>query len=237
MPTYYLLGIFFVYFGLMFSLFEILLDPFLLTKPWQIQVVLIAALGVIFDYFTIGVVLAPARLDFEAYTISMPHFAGDNFGGIRWTEKQKDLRVWIRNPSTAPYDNVDVVVDTNAILNGAAQLQKIPTCTIGLSNEVEAHATVRDSSGTEHVISPPIQSTLGLGYRIVCDKLPPLSAIQLTLATSVDHSGNSGLFGDVVQKPNLGIGDTGPTIVTIKGVYTSGFKIRNVNATLSVPVR
>jgi hypothetical protein len=237
MPTYYLFGAICVYFGIAIVLVEILLEPFLQAKPRKVKVVLFALPLVAFGLFTKVVVLAAARIDCEAYAINVPHFTGDDFGGIKWTDKQIDLRVWIRNPTTTPYENVDIVVDTNAILGGAGQLQKIPTCTVGLSNEFEGHLTMIDSAGAKHLIHPPIGTTLGVGYRIMCDKFPPLSAIQLILATSTDFSGYSGLSLDVKNEPNLGIGNTRPTIATVKGTYISRFRTRSINETIDVSVR
>jgi len=236
MPSFYTLGVVCVYIGLALSLAEVVREPVLLVKPSWIQIVLIAVVLAMFDWFTIGVVFAPARLDIEAYAIGVPHFAGDDLGGIKWTDKDTDLRVWIRNPTTEPYQQIDIVIDTNAYLNGAGLLQKIPSCSVGLSNEMEAHATATDSSGTKHIIGLPIESTLGLGYRILCDQLPALSSIQLVLATSINPNG-AGLFTEAVQKPNLGVGTPLPTVVMAKGTYISAFRKRNLNKTIDVAVR
>jgi len=237
MPAYYPLGVCLVYIGLLITLFDILLEPFIITKPTWVQLTLFAVVLALFDWFTIGKVCSSARLEFDAYSISVPHFNGDVLGGLKWTDKQIDLRVWIRNPTTTTYEKLDMVVDTNAYIEGAGQLQTIPSCTVGPSNELEAHATLTEPTGAKHLISPSVGSSLGLGYRIVCDKFPPLSAIQLVLATAVDHSGLSGFTLDATSTPNLGVGTARPTVVTVKGVYTSAFRERKVGEKLDVAVR
>jgi hypothetical protein len=235
--TSFWIGVFAIYFGFLLLFLEIVFEPWILrNSSLFVHCALMALCLAPVGWFMISIVFVPARLDFNAYAISVPHFNGDVLGGIKWTEKQNDLRVWIRNQTTAPYEKVDMVVDTNAYIVAAGQLQTIPMCTVGLSNGVDAHVTITAPNGQQHLVTTPVGSSLGIGYRVVCDKLPPLSAIELILATSVDHSDNQGLVVDAVQTPNLGIGKPRPTVVTVKGVYTSAFRARHIYVTLDVAV-
>ena len=84
MPTSFAVGVSVFYVGLALCLVEVVLEPFFRTRPPWIQIVLIAIIGVAFDWFTIGIVLSSARLDVDAHAINVPHFNGDTFGGIRW---------------------------------------------------------------------------------------------------------------------------------------------------------
>jgi hypothetical protein len=235
--TSFPVGVFIILGGFLLLYLEIIFEPGLLNTSLFIQCVLMAICLFFVGWFFVSVIAAPARLDLEADVTSAPHFNGDALGGIKWTDKQIDLRVWIRNPTTVNYEKVDIVVDTNAYIEGVGQLQAIPTCTIGLSNGIEAHATLTDPSGTKHLVSPPVGSTLGVGYRVVCDKFPARSAIQLILATCLSQSCGFGLKFVGELKPNLGVGHTRPTIVTVKGAYTSVFRVRNEDATIDVGIR
>ena len=183
----------------------------------NIQLVSWAVVLTLSGWFTIVVFLSSYPLTFQAYTFGLPHFNGTILGGIRWDENQTDLRVWITNPTTDNYEAVDIIVDTDSYIEQVGQLQTIPSCTVALAADGEGHIVIRDSSGVQHVISVPIGSSLGTGYRILCDKLPARSSIQLVLATSTANHERSY-----------------PTRVTIKGGYRVAFRNRDIDTSIRV---
>jgi hypothetical protein len=218
MRFYFWSGVIAILVGFMFCWAEISFEPWLLKRrPW-IQLSLFAMLVVVLDSFLIGTVFPPVQLDVEAYVIKVPHLEGSVLAGIKWKEKQRDLRVWIRNSSASRYEKVDFVVDTDAYLEGVGQLQTLPRCTVALAREFEGHVTMTDSSGAQHLISPPLGQSLGIGYRVVCDQFPPKTAIQLVMATTSD-----------------GLHEL-PTTVKINGEYESAFRTRELARSVPVSV-
>ena len=180
----------------------------------KITTMIVAAIGL---FFTFGIVLRPAPLSVLASAIPDPHFEGESFGGIRWKEEFTDVRVWIKNETRMSYQDVDLEVDVDQYLLGAGQLQALPHCSVSMAREFEVHASLKDGAGTQHFISPPVGPTLGIGYRVICDKFPSQTAIQLVLATSTDTK---------IRKS--------PSIVTLRGSYHALFRKRPIDIKLRI---
>lgn len=222
-----------VYIGLLLLLVDLWMERF--KQKWVRNLISLILIG-IGTAFSIGVVFKKAPMTVDANVITIPHFTGSTFGGITWYDpKASDLRVWIRNPSSINYDEVDMVVDTDAYIIGIGQLQGLPKCEVTLSNEGQAWATFEDKTGKQHTVNPPIASTLGAGYRVLCSKFPPRTAIQLIFATT-DKPNAPGITVDEVATPNNGARNPS-TKVTVEGTYRAAFQTRTIKETVNVQVQ
>jgi hypothetical protein len=215
MSDYFWWAVTFVYTGIGLILLDLWLERWSLHN-WIRGVLAVIVFGLAVA-FSVGVVFKSAPVMIDAYAISVPHLKGTMLGGVVWDDDAlSDLRVWIRNPTAVNYQGVDLVVDTDEYIVKAGQLQIIPACTLALSREVEAHATLTDSSGKASLISPPIGRTWGVGYRVLCEKFPAHSAIQLVIAAATD--GPKRL----------------PKTVTVRGTYNAIHREKTLHSEIGV---
>jgi hypothetical protein len=194
-----------IYTGLLLIGVDLYFEPWF-AERWPRRTIGISTVALLISLFSFGVVFTPAPLIASVDTITVPHFPGSSFGGIRWTEKMTDVRVLISNDTDQNYQDVDITVGIDKqIIVGVGQLQSLPECHLSPAVEAQVSATLTDSTGS-HLIFPPSGRSLGVGYRIVCKSFPSHTGIALVIA---------------VENATRGA-------VTFSGTYKAGLRIRNV---------
>src|ERR1017187_10524126 len=107
LTAYFWWAVAFVYSGIALLLVDLRFERFG-RQDWlrhAISLVLVA----VFAVFSIGVVFRAAPVTIESYVMNVPHGEGSEFGGIVWNDKLSDLRIWLTNPTSMNYDNLDLV--------------------------------------------------------------------------------------------------------------------------------
>src|SRR5260370_37065254 len=118
-----------------------------------------------------------APLEIEAHMWKAPHPLHYQFAGTTWIPEWSDLRINVKNPSDLSYDDLDVVIDTDAWIMRTGQLPSIAKCELSLSAYLEVSMTMPDPSGGSPALFTPPFPTLGFGYRLRCATLPPKSTV------------------------------------------------------------
>jgi hypothetical protein len=226
MPFYFWLGVVIVYTGLAALLSEIIFDPELLRRRYQIQVLGIVVVFFLFDWFTIGVVGARAPIILYAYAMRKGDYpAGTIIGGISWDSHFTDLRVAITNPTDDTYEDIDLIVQADKWSYKAALLNTPPDCNLTpIGGETIFTARTRESGpltvttsrvGTgydAHDSMGNVYTPLATesGYRLVCGKLPAHFTIQLVVAAVAlgtliidlmpTHPTDPGIWGTTIEE-------------------------------------
>lgn len=257
-------GVAVVYFGIVTILWEVCVEPELIKRRYQFQIVGVVIVSGLFALFTIGIVLARAPIDFYAYAMRKGNYAsGTVIGDIRWDSHFTDLRVAVTNSSdNDEYDDVDLSIEPYRLMtNKASILNKTTGCellplggtgfavtTAKESGKVDITATRMGSDFDVHDSSGNVYTTLatGPGYRLRCTKLPSHFTLRTVFAVvNVDESyrpqlkaGTWGWKGADVGPKKSPFDVLGPrpspSTVTIKGKYMKDFKKFSVNVTLPV---
>lgn len=149
--------------------------------------------------------------------------------------QETDLRVYLANDSRVSYDNVDLSLDADAYLLNVVQLSSLPKCTITVFGQPDASVEVDQPRSAPRRITLPVRITLGLPRRILCDGLPPGTAIELDFTTAAKPIAQwTGPVIVVRAKPE-GDAHNPPTEVTISGTYTANFRARHISQVVTPP--
>lgn len=147
--------------------------------------------------------------------------------------EETDLRVYLADRSSMSYGQVDLSVDADAYLLRIVQLSSVPHCTITVSGQPDVSVEVDVHGSEPRRVTIPVGITLGVPRRILCDEMPPGSAIQLDLTTAAKPiAQSSGIDSVAVAKPNRGAHNP-PTEVTISGTYTADFRQRHFSRVIA----
>lgn len=224
----------FIYFGLAVLLIDLCFEKF--EKHDWARAACAAVIVLIIISFTVGVVFKSAEIAISSYALRDHHAKGSVFAGIVWAdERATDLRVHIANDSDLVYQDLDILINTDAYILAASQNQMIPRCEFGLGNSLEAHARFTDTGGKRYAISPSVSATAGIGYRLICGSFPAHSAVTLVFST-IDAPSSPGISVDAVQTPNMGIRNP-PSRVSVKGSYTARMRPRDVSTKVPVEMQ
>jgi hypothetical protein len=224
MRYYYSWGVLIVYVGILFLLYEVCVEPWLLKRPLPIQVCLIAVVLLLCDVFSIGIVGAQAPINFQSYAMRKGDYSpGTTIAGIAWDSHLTDLRVTLTNPTNDDYENLDVAVQPDKWTYKAGLLNS-PGCdllqmggdTVSIVRSAKGGATsitsIRVGTGfdfQDNVGDVFIPLATKLGYRVRCTKLSAHFTVQIVFAVVSVYPEllkETGAVGKKLDPGNWGMG-------------------------------
>jgi hypothetical protein len=172
-----------VFCGFTLCLAEIIWEPRLLSKPYQLQVALIGATLLLADLFAISVVLpySPLTLSTLGSQIDYSLGGGPTPGGIEWRPFYTELDLLMTNPTDGNYDDVDMLVRPDYPVAAIAQLSNLPGVSFEDKYGVHNRATAKEVGANT---PPAIMSFLATnaGYKVHCNRIPPNSSLTIVMA-------------------------------------------------------
>ena len=179
-------------------IYEIIREPELIRRPYQIQVILI---GILFGFavlFIIHVVPAYATLEIEAYAMRNGNYVdGANIGGIVWNSHFTDLRVTVRNADKDDYTGLDILLMPEVWTYRASIVGDNPggcslttesgatiftTITKGGTTKVTMHRSGNSIEAVDSVGDIFTALATSGGYRLHCDRFPKLFTVKVLFA-------------------------------------------------------
>jgi hypothetical protein len=180
-PFSFPLGVSFVYLGLMVLLLEVVLEPWIVERPFFIPVGLIAVWFLLFDWFTIGFAASRAPIYFSTLATNIDYSSYSAPGGIPWRTVFSELDVVVSNPTDANYDNVDVTFRPDKPVAEIGQFSNLPGVSFEDLFAVTTRITVQDIGGR---LVPLVFLATNAGYRVHCPQIPAHSSLKLIMATA-----------------------------------------------------
>jgi hypothetical protein len=194
----YLAGLVIVYFGFCLCVAECVWEPALLSKPYQVQIVLIGIVFSLMIVFTIVVVGMSSRLTLYSFAMRKGTYAdGANIEGIEWNAHFTDLRIIITNPVDEEYRSLNVIITPDTFTNKAVVVDRRFGCDLfPLNRQWVTLAHARSSgaitptatwSGTQvemHDNAGNIYTVVATdgAQRLTCSVLPGRSSIEIVFA-------------------------------------------------------
>ena len=174
------------------------------TMPRVLVTALLASALGLGLYYTLWTKTGRIVLDIVATTSAAERPAGDNIGGIPWSNRYADLRVTIRNISEVDYDSVDLVLVPDVPIMAAAQLSGLPGVWMDFHQIPAVTAEWQDSSGSRTAIPHQLLAS-SRGYSLRVDKLPAHGRLELVMAAVAIR--DEGADGDVDKLIAIGFED------------------------------
>jgi len=269
MSTYFWLAVGLVYLGFFCLFLECVGEPKLSKRPyWRLitfGMVLSLAIG-----FSLKVVFVSAPLFFDSYAKQHGDYPQNTvIAGIQWNPHFTDLRVWIKNTTKNDYEHVDLAIQPDKWNYKAAIVDEHSGCDLrwlggnglmatksqgGATNltlhREGDHFETDDNAGDifEHFLNQG-------GYRLICDKLPAHSDIQVVFAlAAVNHEYMSDDFFNNLRSNAQKTGEAygyerfknvnslfdllgkkpSPSTVTITGHYSRGARPYSISQKVKV---
>ena len=187
---------------------------------------------------------APINLSFEV--TPGPYATGTTVAGIKFTDKESDLRVYLSNDTDADYENLDVKISTNTAIVAGATEYDLGKCTFEVAS-VLANASVRLTlpNGKSFMAPVPLKGgyVAGPWIQVRCDKLARRSKIEVIVATAnanpIQNSkqfrfSQEGLAPTEESGPPRGAEKerSAPKWITIQGSYVAFSRERDINKRL-----
>lgn len=116
---------------------------------------------------------------------SLAYFkTGTSVYGIPWQPAYSELRVAIKNDSDRDYENLDVKILPNAMVDKFVQVSTLSSCeSIDPTVEYSVFAHGTDPVTGKPFDEPAIRGPNNLGIRVKCTPLPKHSSVQMVFAT------------------------------------------------------
>jgi hypothetical protein len=199
-PQDFNFGVTLVYVGFILLIAEIIYDPKIISKPYQVQIVSVCAAFCAAGVFTITVVATQAPIGLYSYALNNGNHAdGTNISGIVWDSRFTELRVNISNSEPFDDEDIDLLVHPDKWVYRGSIIDVPLTCELHAAGGDSLSSTrktkdgpftttatrigslkdveINDTEGNDHVTL----ATEG-GYRLRCAKLPANSAVKLVFA-------------------------------------------------------
>lgn len=179
MSASYVAGICLAYAGFVVALIEIIWEPALIRRPFQIQVVCIGFLVFFFDLFTINVVLTRAPIVVNSEWVEPSHVIAST-GGIVWNPFFAELDVMFTNTQTdGTYDDFNVLVRPDRPVAAISQLSNLYDVSFEDRYGVSMHSWIEDSEN-------PIRNlefvATDAGYKVHCAHIPANASLRIVMA-------------------------------------------------------
>jgi hypothetical protein len=201
-PIFFWFGVSCVYVGFFCLMAEAIWEPRLLQSPCQFQVVALAAVWIGAAVFTIAFVGRAEPLNIDAVANLGNYPDGSSVDGISWKPGMSELRVLIANPTDEDFEGVDLHVKPDQWVREVVQVGKAPNLSITTDDPSFAIPHMRGPDGKDIAIT---HMGASYGFRIICDKLPRKSRIEILAATGVPaYPGIDGVRVRVADIPESG---------------------------------
>ena len=199
MPTYYWFGITIAYLGFILALAEVIFEPLLLVRPFQIQIGLLGIVLLFCTIFTLIFVIIEAPLDVSVMDFG-PGAVDENgrIGDVLWKSEYHDVRVLIANKTDDDYTNASIWVRTDLNIAHVGRLGKCldgyvepaiklgPAIVRGPNGEIVNQTT---GEGPVHIAVPgmPGYSNVSFGsyspiWKMHCEKIKSHEAVEFVVA-------------------------------------------------------
>lgn len=203
--AYFWTGVLLLYSGLGLFALDIAYEEFFIVWPLKARI----ACGILFAVVIVIAskmwIFTPAPLSVFASSSVDNYSDGSELHGIKWLKRYSELNVQIKNESSVDYDNVDMQLSTDLVINHLVQTGGLGNCKIeGIHGVTEAPhwQHVNDSDQPDRPMDDPqwdynvipndkngnpMVPFMGAdwAYRIRCDRIPANSSIALLAALVV----------------------------------------------------
>jgi hypothetical protein len=179
MSSSFLGGVCPAYAGFAICLAECIWEPWLVRRPYQLQVFGVGIICLFFDLFTIGVAFVRAPLDVSAFGIGPVYNL--NPGALDWKPFYNELDIVFANQSDMPYENINILVRPDVPVAGIAQIGNLPEVSFRDRYGIVGNASVQNLK-TNETTKAVILAT-DAGYNVFCKEIPARSSLQLVMET------------------------------------------------------
>lgn len=176
-PEYYWLAVGLINIGFIFFVIGAYREQWERVWVRWLLIGLILVVMVVFHWLWVFIDLP---LEVASVTIDAEHPQGSSIAGIQWRPEFTELQVFIGNPSTSNYYDIDVIVRPDLPVAKIAQRTDIPG--ISLEDRHGSTTTLVRVEGAQKTTVPLVLLATDSGYRVRCEKLSARTTMQLVLA-------------------------------------------------------
>jgi len=123
-------------------------------------------------------------LEFSMFAHKLPRSTQDTLGDIQWQRSYIDTRVWVANIGDGPADNIDLVLRTDAMILGLAQVTNIPNVRVRTNGRSIEPIAVDESGGMVSLSESFLESKR---LRIEIPRLSTKDRAEFVLALASTH--------------------------------------------------
>lgn len=185
-PAYFWVGVGLFYVGVVLLGIDICSENFFKNWSSSQKVAFAIAYLLILGLFSRFWLFRPAPVEIRAISTVPIYGPGSVVNGIEWSDAYSELRFSLKNPSGTDYDDLDVEISTDLIIEAVGRVDGLASCVaVPLSGGIPF--TIQPMQGGVPVgpvaVSPP--GGADQTYRIRCEKLPARSQNDFVVALSV----------------------------------------------------
>jgi hypothetical protein len=147
-----------------------------------------AAVPVLLYAAVVWLVLVPAPLDVGIALPPGNYQEGRDVAGLKWRSDYSPMIVVVRNETGLEYTNLDIWVRTSEDIAGVGIASGIAHCAAqaAIPGMMIASPSISTTDKEGKTTTVPLTLTNGTFYRVQCDRLGPMSGMDLTIAAVVN---------------------------------------------------
>jgi hypothetical protein len=168
-----------IYAGFLVLAADALFEP-RLNKWWKTSaIIIISVLTCTFSWYF---VFFRAPISITAMITDAAYPTGTQIAGIYFRPEFTELRLFVKNPSSRNYNNLNLIVQPSAAIAAIAQASNIPNVSFDDKNGLSTRVMEFDPAVGKAIVAPLTLLATDVGYRIHCDKLSADEVMTVVIA-------------------------------------------------------